>query len=102
MKIKILKFLLIFLEEKLFIERKIYVPTKATNCNEHWHVIVFFKHVLHPRHLLRHHLDINFSFFVSPDFHELWRSIMHNCLITEVKQQWATLALGWVNPSGHY
>ena len=35
-------------------------------------------------------------FFLSPDFHELWCSVMSICLLTEVKQQWATLVLGWV------
>ena len=29
--------------------------------------------------------------FLSPDFHELWRSVMSICLFTEVKQQWAML-----------
>ena len=33
---------------------------------------------------------------LSPDFHELWRSMMSICLLTEVKRQWATLVLGWV------
>ena len=37
-----------------------------------------------------------FFFFLSPDFHELWRSVMSICLLTEVKQQWAMLVLGWV------
>ena len=27
---------------------------------------------------------------------------MSTCLITEVKQQWATLVLGWVTASVHY
>ena len=35
-------------------------------------------------------------FILSPDFHQLWRSMMSICLLTEVKQQWATLVLGWV------
>ena len=35
-------------------------------------------------------------FFLSPDFHRLWRSVMSVCLLTEVKRQWATLVLGWV------
>ena len=26
---------------------------------------------------------------------------LSTCLITEVKQQWATLVLGWVTASGH-
>ena len=34
--------------------------------------------------------------FLSPKFHELWRSMMSICLFTEVKLQWATLVLGWV------
>ena len=34
-----------------------------------------------------------FSFFLSPDFHELWHSVMTTSLITEVKQQWAALVL---------
>ena len=42
-----------------------------------------------------------FAFF-SLDFHELWRSMMSICLFTEVKQQWATLVLGWVTASVHY
>ena len=25
---------------------------------------------------------------LSPDFHEVWHSVMSTCLITEVKQQW--------------
>ena len=36
------------------------------------------------------------SLFLSPDFHELWLSVMIICLLTEVKRQWATLVLGWV------
>ena len=35
-------------------------------------------------------------FSVSPDFHQLWSSERSTCLFTEVKQQWATLVLGWV------
>ena len=42
-----------------------------------------------------------FRFFESPDFHELWPSMMSICLFTEVKQQWATLVLGWVTASVH-
>ena len=34
--------------------------------------------------------------FLSPDFHELWRSVMSICLLTEDKRQWATLVLGLV------
>ena len=37
-----------------------------------------------------------FSFFLSPDFYELRRSVNSICLFTEVKQQWATLVLRWV------
>ena len=37
-----------------------------------------------------------FYFFFVSDFHELWRSVMSACLLTEVKQQWAMLVLGWV------
>ena len=43
-----------------------------------------------------------FLFFLSLDFHELWCSVMSICLFTEVKQQWATLVLGWVTTSVHY
>ena len=35
-------------------------------------------------------------FFLSPDFHQLWHSVMSICLLTEVKRQWAMLVLGWV------
>ena len=35
----------------------------------------------------------SFLLFSSPDFYELWRSGMNICLVTEVKQQWATLVL---------
>ena len=38
-------------------------------------------------------------FFLSPDFHQLWRSVMSICLLTEVKRQWAILVLGWVTVS---
>ena len=44
----------------------------------------------------------NFIFFLSLDFHELWRSVMSICLITEAEQQWALLVLGWVTISVHY
>ena len=40
--------------------------------------------------------------FLSPDFHELWHSVMSTCLITEVKQEWTTLVLGWVTSSVQY
>ena len=40
--------------------------------------------------------------FLSLDFHELWQSVMSASLFTEVKQQWATLVLGWVTTSVHY
>ena len=41
-------------------------------------------------------LEIFFSFFfLSADFHELWHSMMSTCFITEVKEQWTTLVLGW-------
>ena len=43
-----------------------------------------------------------FTFFLSPDFHELWHSVMSICPSTEVKWQWATLVLGWVTASVHY
>ena len=52
-----------------------------------------------------HFFQIYIYFFilcVSPDFHELWRSVMNTHLFTEVKQQWATLLLGWVNVSLYY
>ena len=38
-------------------------------------------------------LEITFS-FLSPDFHELWHSVMSICLITEVKRQWAEVSPG--------
>ena len=38
----------------------------------------------------------NFFFFWSPDFHELWCSVMSTSHINEVKQQWAASVLGWV------
>ena len=41
-------------------------------------------------------------FFLSPDFHELRRSLMSICLFIKVKQQWATLVLGWVTAPVHY
>ena len=41
-------------------------------------------------------------FFLFPDFYELWCSMMSSCLISEVKQQWAALVLGWVTISVHY
>ena len=44
-----------------------------------------------------------FCFFVmSSDFYEVWGSVMSTCLITEVKQQYVTLELGWVAASVHY
>ena len=39
---------------------------------------------------------LGITFFLSPDFHQLWRIVMSICLLTEVKRQWATLVLGWV------
>ena len=36
------------------------------------------------------------SFFLSLDFLKLWHSARSTCFITEVKQQWATLVLGWI------
>ena len=39
----------------------------------------------------------HFFFFLSLDFHELWRSVRSICLFT--KWQWATLVLGWVSIS---
>ena len=41
-------------------------------------------------------------FFLSRNFHGLWRSVMSICLPIEVKQQWAMLVLGWVAASVHY
>ena len=38
----------------------------------------------------------HFFVCVSLDFHQLWRSVMSICLLTEVKQQWVMLVLGWV------
>ena len=34
--------------------------------------------------------------FLSPDFLELWRSVMSTYLITKVKQQWASLVSTWM------
>ena len=52
------------------------------------------------------YLFIYFIFFWGgggfPDFHGFWRSVMSICLSTEVKRQWATLVLGWVNALLHY
>ena len=40
--------------------------------------------------------DHSFSgFFLSPDIHESWSSVMSICLFTEVKQQLAMLVIGW-------
>ena len=39
------------------------------------------------------------KFFLSPNFHQLWHSVMSICLLTEVKRQWATLVLGSVTVS---
>ena len=41
-----------------------------------------------------------FHFSLSPDFYELWRSVMSISLLTEVKGQWAMLVLGTVTVSG--
>ena len=42
-------------------------------------------------------MEITFSSsFLSPDFRELWHTVINTHLITEVKQQWARLVLGWV------
>ena len=49
-----------------------------------------------------HNSRNHFFIFLSLDFHELWHSVMNMCLFTEVKQQWATLVLGWVTASGHW
>ena len=38
---------------------------------------------------------------MSPDFHQLWHSMMSTCLITKVKQQWAMSVLGWVTTLVH-
>ena len=38
-----------------------------------------------------------FVFFLPPDFHELWHSVISICLLTDVKQKpRATFVLGWV------
>ena len=37
---------------------------------------------------------LEITFFLSPDFHELWCSVMSTCLFTEVKQQWAMYRAG--------
>ena len=34
--------------------------------------------------------------FLSPDIHKNWHFMMSTHLSVEVKQQWATLVLGWV------
>ena len=52
-------------------------------------------------------LEITFKFFfylfiLALDFHELWCRVITTCLINEVKQQWATLVLGWVTALVHY
>ena len=49
-----------------------------------------------------HYFLVFFFFFLAPDCHELWCSVMSTCLIPEVKQQWANLVLGWVTTSVHY
>ena len=36
---------------------------------------------------------------LASDFHELWHRVMTISLLTEVKQQWAMLVLGWVTLS---
>ena len=41
-------------------------------------------------------------FFLSPDFYELWHSVMSICQVTEVKQQCVTIVLGWLTTSVHY
>ena len=43
-----------------------------------------------------------FCFYLSLDFLELWCSVISTCLITEVKQQWVTLVLGWLTSSVYY
>ena len=42
------------------------------------------------------HFLLFFFFLLLLDFHELSCSLMSTHLFTEVKQQWATLVLGWV------
>ena len=41
----------------------------------------------------RNHFIFLVVFFLSPDFHELWCSVMSICLLTEVKWRWAMLVL---------
>ena len=36
---------------------------------------------------------------LASDFHELWHKVMTISLLTEVKQQWSMLLLGWVTVS---
>ena len=36
---------------------------------------------------------------LASDFHELWHRVRSISLLTEVKQQWAMLVLGWVTVS---
>ena len=46
---------------------------------------------------------LGITFFLSPDFHELWHSMMSTCLFTEVKWQWAMFSTaGWLTASVHY
>ena len=40
--------------------------------------------------------DSFFSFFLSPDFHELWGRVMNISLITDIRQQGVMCVLGWV------
>ena len=47
-------------------------------------------------HASREHFLNFFCFFLSLCLHELWHRVMSTHLITEVKQQWAMLVLGWV------
>ena len=43
---------------------------------------------------------LQITVFWSPNFHELWRSVMNICLLRQGKRQWATLVLGWVTSCG--
>ena len=45
--------------------------------------------------------DHCFRYFLSPDFHEMWRSMISTHPINEVKHQWAMLVLGWATVGFH-
>ena len=50
----------------------------------------------------RAHILLAFSHtyvLLASDIHDLWHRVMTICLLTEVKQQWSMLILGWVTVS---